>query len=82
MKLYLLEVWYEYEDSDKYFITDNIEVVKWWQENVERGTYSEFELNSIHFNYLPTIGIPAIKELKNLGVEIKEIPKNLRKEFK
>jgi hypothetical protein len=41
MTLYLLEVWYEYEDSDKYFVTSSLEIVKWWQNNVPRGTYSD-----------------------------------------
>jgi hypothetical protein len=79
MKLYLLEVWFEYEGSDRYFITSNPKVVEWWQKNVERGTYSTFELDSINFNHLPSVGIPAIKELIDLGVEIKEIPKNFKK---
>lgn len=75
MTLYLLEVWYEYEDSDKYFVTSSLEIVKWWQNSVPRGTYSEFKLDSINFRYLPVIGMAAINELKKLGVEITDLPK-------
>lgn len=79
MRLYLLEVWYEFEGSDRYFITANPKVVEWWQKNIERGTYSEFDLDFINFNHLPSIGIPAIKELIELGVDVKEIPHNFKK---